>query len=853
MPPVPDPSPTAKDLPNLEAGLAALKQGDYKTAIAKLESTPWPPEHALTVKAQMGLVTAYARTGQPLRAATLCQTLRQSDQAQLRGWAERSLASLTERHPELANQLEAVASEADSTPQAGVPWHSHPSSNLVSDDLTGFTPFDPAVPPDFKASSDRSVSWALDAPLQQDTDQAVEPMTASQAAETPSVASNGTTTGRQTFKQQVSSVDETSMLSEGMIGRIRTSKPVVAPGQVRSPVQATASDQPAAAALEDQPSFYPTWRQAGRLKQGKAIGNVKRFRLLLLQAGTAVTLFWMVQAIAYNTTLYYSIALTKIPFLGLRRELFHPPVLPILILLGILFIASRWLLDGLLTVGYGLQPLSLGKLAVHSPETAQALQRFCRQQHIPMPALGVLPTAAPVAFSYGCLPHVTRTVVSQGLLDQLADDEIATVYASEIGHISRWDVPLMSLVAVLLQIPYTVYWLVSEWGNRKQAAISRASASLLAAVSYGVYALLRWVALWLSRQRVYYSDRVAAELTGNPNGLTRALLKIAIGTAKDVQTQQQTSYLLEGFDLLTPLGQRMATTLGSVYPHAPIESVLAWERTNPYRHWLAINNSHPPTGDRLNVLMHYARHWKLDTELEWGLERSAVSGQRSVRLTSHQWRSLLLQGAPFFGLVLGFATAYLFAAVGWVGWRTGINQLSWMYGDHALLRGLPLIGFSIGTFMRINPLFPDVPFSNAKAVGSSDSLVDLLKPVDRVPVDGQTVQLEGKFLGRAELSNLLSQDLLLQTTTGIVRLHCLSNGGPLGNLLPQEVRPTDLLGQTVIVTGWFRHGATPWIDVETLRTASGRISRSGHPVWSTILGAIAATWGLYILYRGGAL
>ena len=155
--------------------------------------------------------------------------------------------------------------------------------------------------------------------------------------------------------------------------------------------------------------------------------------------------------------------------------------------------------------------------------------------------------------------------------------------------------------------------------------------------------------LWLSRQRVYDSDRVAAELTGNPNGFTRALLKIAIGAAKDVQTQKQTSYLLEGFDLLTPLGQRMATTLGSVYPHVPIESVLEWERTNPYRHWLAINNSHPPTGDRLNRLTHYARHWKLDTELEWSTARLAVSGQRSANPTSLQWRSLLLQGAPFLG------------------------------------------------------------------------------------------------------------------------------------------------------------------------------------------------------------
>ncbi|MBW4578732.1 MAG: M48 family metalloprotease [Tildeniella nuda ZEHNDER 1965/U140] len=842
MPPVPDSSSLANDFPALEAGLSALREGDYKTAIVKLESLSLPPDHAFTSKAQMGLVTAYARTRQPLRAAALCQTLRQSNNAQISDWATRSLLSLTERNPQLFDQFEALSTEADApNPDASSP-HLASLDKLTGDDLTGFTPFDPAAPPNLKTVGDRGSF--LDAPPLPEADQNGEPTTAIQPPDASDHVNDGTTANRQPYSK-----DETAILAEGMTGRIRTPKPVAAPRHARSSTQAAPSGKTVNMPLEDQPPFYPTWRQAGRLKQGKSLGKVKFLRLLLLQAGTAVALFWMVQAIAYNTTLYYSIALTKIPFLGLSRQLFHPPVVPILIFLGILFVASRWLLDGLLTIGYGLQPLSLSKLATYSPETAQSLQRFCRQQRIPMPALGVLPTTAPIAFSYGCLPHVTRTVVSQGLLEQLADDEIATVYASEVGHISRFDVPLMSLVTVLIQIPYTIYRSVSDWGSRQQAAISRVSASILAAISYGMYALLRWVALWLSRQRVYYSDRVSAELTGNPNGLTRALLKIAIGTAKDVQTQKQTSYLLEGFDLLTPLGQRMATTVGSVYPHVPIESVLEWERTNPYRNWLAINNSHPLTGDRLNLLSMYARHWKLDTELEWG-ERSAVSGQRSDRFTSRQWRSLLLQGAPFFGLALGFAMAYLFAALGWIGWRTNINQLSWMYGDHALRQGLPLVGFSIGTFIRINPLFPDVPFSNAKAAGSSDSLVALLKPADRIPIDRQPVQLEGKFIGRAEVGNLLSQDLLLQTPTGIVRLHCLSNWGPIGNLFPQAIRATALLNQDVVVIGWFRHGATPWIDVDTIRTLGGRVSRSGHPVWSTVLGAIAATWGIYTLFRG---
>ncbi|MBD2036802.1 M48 family metalloprotease [Leptolyngbya sp. FACHB-321] len=837
MPPVPDPSPIAHDS-DLEAGLSALKQGDYKTAIAKLEAAPLLPQHPLTAKAQMGLVVAYARTGEPLRAAALCQTLQQSETPEVSEWASKTLASLAERYPQV-DQLQDDRLR-DAQLETGPDLAATPSSSsLASDnaDLTGFTPFDPTAPPTF--TDDRSGFTPFDPAALHP--QSSEPQAVDGGSEQPDVV-------LPKVNRSTANAEETAVRLEGQnISKVRS--PAVSSGKKRpqGTAAAIASNPSQPTALEEPQSLYQAvWRQAGRLKQGKSLGKVKLLHLLLLQAGTAIALFWMVQTIAYYAAFYYRIALTAIPFLNIPHQIFGPPVVPVLVLLVVLFIASRWLLDGLLTTGYGLQPLTLSKLATYSPETAQSLQRFCRQQGIPIPTLGLLPTAAPLAFSYGCLPRVTRTVVSQGLLEQLADDEIATIYASEVGHISRFNVPLLSLVMVLMQIPYTIYWQVSVWGDRKQAAISRFSASLIAAVSYGVYALIRWTGLWLARQRVYYSDRVAAELTGNPNGFTRALLKLAIGTAKEAQTQKQTSYLLEGFDLLLPLGQRMATTIGSVYPYAPIESVLAWERTNPYRHWLAINNSHPPTGDRLHLLTVYARHWQLETELEWSQPTS-----KKITLTARQWRTLLLQGAPFFGLVFSFVFAYLLETLGWYGMRSNLSQLSWMYGDRALLHGLPLIGFSIGTFIRINPLFPDVPFSNAKTDRAATSLVPLLMPADQVPVDGRSVQLEGKLLGRRSLSNLLSQDLLLQTTTGIVRLHWLSTWGPIGNLLTQAVRPTALLNQDVVVTGWFRRGATPWIDVETIRTAGGRVSRSGHPIWSTILGTIAAAWGLYILFRVG--
>jgi Zn-dependent protease with chaperone function len=71
-----------------------------------------------------------------------------------------------------------------------------------------------------------------------------------------------------------------------------------------------------------------------------------------------------------------------------------------------------------------------------------------------------------MAFTYGGLPRFSRIVVTQGLLDQLADDEIAAIYAGELGHLASGTVPLMSLFAVLTQLPYLLYWQLAREGDR---------------------------------------------------------------------------------------------------------------------------------------------------------------------------------------------------------------------------------------------------------------------------------------------------------------------------------------------------------------------------------------------------
>jgi hypothetical protein len=391
---------------------------------------------------------------------------------------------------------------------------------------------------------------------------------------------------------------------------------------------------------------------------------------------------------------------------------------------------------------------------------------------------------------------------------------------------------------LIAQIPYTVYWVVAQWGEQWEGPILRGTTGAIASVAYGIYWLLRWPLVWLSRIRIYFSDRFCTDITGNPNGLTRALLKIAIGIAKDIEQQGKTTWLLEGFDLLMPLGYRQAITLGSVAPYTAFEPVLAWDILNPARRWLALNNSHPLMGDRLQLLSRYARHWNLEPELNF-TKQSPPDPQNS---------KLRLQGAPYFGIGIGLILGLLLWLTGQIGELLRIRLLSWLLDDYGwFLLGFVLAGFSIGTLIRINPFFPDITASTRP---DELTLPDLLDNPTTLPIDSQPIRLQGKLLGRPGISNWLGQDLILQSGVGLVKLHHLSWLGPIGNLLPQGTRPSNLVNQPITVSGWFRRGATPWIDIETLSTPS-KTSQSGHPVWSTLLATVAAVCSAYIIVRGG--
>ncbi len=844
--------------PSLKAGLLALKQKDYSQAIAHLEIIAQQEPLKQKLKARMGLIFAYEKTKQSDKAISICRNLTQSYDSEIQSFARRHLKELLKQYPPKNHKKSTIP--APKTPELS-PQNQQPIE-------TGFVPFHPTSDKSTFAKNSNNIS-------KQNIDLSVETGFQPISKEPNKFKTNPNKTSdivhhSQGNKNKIDKDTNKSPTLSSTVNNVNNSNSKTTNKSHQTSTEIT-SEIP-----ENLPKLI--WREAGRAKGGRRLKSPNLTLLWLEQIVVAIVLFCL-----SLTLLKFSLDATNdllvwLPYFRPIQIFYRDPTRNFIIFLLGLFLFSPWLIDGLLILGYNLQTLPTTTLINYSKEANKLLRSFCQKQKIRGITLKVLPIDVPIAFSYGWLPRFFRIVVSQGLLDNLAEDEIATIYAREISHVQNGDFRLMSMANLMLQIPYTIYWQLTFWadwvldfvnhqlpdflpGFIKSflpilVSVLRVFAAIISTLSYGLYWLLKLPILWLSRRRVYYSDRQACNLTGNPNGLTRAILKITIAMADYVQNQGKISNLLESFEILMPVGINQAITTGSVFSHSGFESIFNWDIVNPYRRWLEVNNSHPLLGDRLKILGFYANFWKLETELNLENLNADITAKNKLSATQEKkistpqnldLQKLLLQGAPFFGILIGLVFAVFLWLIGGISSAVGLWRLDWLLGDISILLGCLAMGFSIGILVRINHFFPDIKPS--KILPNPD-LLELLTDPEALPLDSQPIQLKGQLLGKSGMSNWLGQDLILQTTRGVVRLHYSDQLGPIGNLWPKTTRPCDFVGKSITVTGWWRRGATPWIDINDLKAENGQCLNSGHPIWSTVVAFALAIWGAYMVYIG---
>lgn len=496
----------------------------------------------------------------------------------------------------------------------------------------------------------------------------------------------------------------------------------------------------------------------------------------------------------------------------------------------LVFFLSPWIMDLTQSWLYHTRWVTLAEIDSQSPETAALIERVCTEKKIKQPRLGIIDDENPTAFTYGSLPNTARLVVSQGLFTYLDDDEVATVFAHELGHIVHWDFAVMTLASTLVQITYLIYTFarrMSRSGNEK----AKDAFGLAAIVAYTFYIAGTYLVLYLSRTREYFADRFAAESTGNPNGLSRALVKIAYGIVEEGQRAKEPSQLMEGTRALGIYDHKAATSTGTAYRIASepqkIGRIFLWDLFNPWGWWMELNSTHPLTGKRVRALSTYAEQLGLEIEFDMGRVVGEGRTLNKGKLYGNFALDLLLYGAETLGIFIGLIVG-LFLVTS---------------DNYFILFACPLIGFGLGILFKILVMFPN--YSQAPAT----DVLTLMSDPYASPLRGQPAKLEGTLIGRGDSGYVFGSDLMLKDPTGLLYLRYASRFGPLGNFLFGMNRVQSLIGMQVSALGWFRRGVAPWVDLIQLNSENGTVVNSYHRFWSFILGAGAIIVGIVLALK----
>jgi heat shock protein HtpX len=155
---------------------------------------------------------------------------------------------------------------------------------------------------------------------------------------------------------------------------------------------------------------------------------------------------------------------------------------------------------------------------------------------IPAPRLCLVPDRQPNAFATGRNPKHGVVAVTEGLLELLDGRELRAVLAHELSHIKNRDVLVSTVAAILASAISTIANVLTfgaMFGAHSDEDGRSPLATLVMVIVAPIAALL--VQLAISRSREFHADETGTRISGDPEGLARALLALH-GAARVIPT-----------------------------------------------------------------------------------------------------------------------------------------------------------------------------------------------------------------------------------------------------------------------------------------------------------------------------
>jgi heat shock protein HtpX len=165
-----------------------------------------------------------------------------------------------------------------------------------------------------------------------------------------------------------------------------------------------------------------------------------------------------------------------------------------------------------------------------APRLYQIMRELTTRASLPMPRLYMIPQDQPNAFATGRNPKHSAVAVTRGITKLLSEDELRGVLAHELAHVKHRDILIQSVAATIgAAITYLGYMLMWFGGGDENDSplgiVGMLAMVLLAPLAATI------IQLSISRQREYAADAGGAAISGNPESLASALLRLEQGAA----------------------------------------------------------------------------------------------------------------------------------------------------------------------------------------------------------------------------------------------------------------------------------------------------------------------------------
>jgi len=499
----------------------------------------------------------------------------------------------------------------------------------------------------------------------------------------------------------------------------------------------------------------------------------------------------------------------------------------------LLWLLSPYFTDFMQKIFYKVEWVAFEEFARRHKEVADFVQKVCDEHRIKVPRLRIIHDNNPTAFCYGSYPNNSRVAVSEGIFKYLTIEEQKAVVGHELGHIINRDFIIMTIAVTLLQVLYEVYYVLLR-GRRRRSSSSNKKGDitpLIGLISYALYIIGSYLVLYLSRTREYLADRFSAKVTGNPDALSMALVKIAYGIATEADTES-TQRLLASTRALGIYDFKAAQSVGTSFKtateknvtstHHDLTKVFLYDIYSPWALVSEINSTHPLTGKRIKMLTEYARETGRGSLFDFEKVAQEGAGIDKKRLYSDFAKGIGIYALPAFAVMASIVVIVTNRA---------------FFPLAFILIGASFFAQGMYKFMRLG------------GAPEKTTVFELMQDPYANPLRGRFVEVEGRVIGKADAGSYFGEDVKMQDKSGcLIYLNYESIIPFIGNIIFGLGGAKAMIGTYSRAIGWFRRSSFQVIDLDLIETQDKKTIKSYTRFWGIITGIILIAVGVFVFF-----